>query len=88
MKQKVIKHGGVRLGSGRPYKWRQGGKTKLVRIPAVYVDTILQVISYMDTNEGQLPGHIALFTTPPDFPLPGYKPCRGLPLPKNYSDTK
>jgi hypothetical protein len=86
MKQKRSKHGGKRLGAGRPYKW-QGGSTKLVRIPVSYVDQILRVVDYMDANEGQLPLNIAFFTEP-DSPLPGYKPHFQLPYPKNYSDTK
>lgn len=72
MKQKVNRHGGSRLGAGRPYKWH-GGKTKLIRIPVAYVNKILRVVVYMDTNEGQLPQNIAFFTEP-DSPLPGYKP--------------
>jgi hypothetical protein len=86
MKYHKIKHGGLRAGAGRPHKW-QGGKTKLVRIPVVYVDKILRVVAYMDANEGQLPQNIAFFTEP-DSPLPGYKPRFQLPYPKNYSDTK
>ena len=86
MKQKGSKHGGSRTGAGRPHKW-QGGETKLVRIPVAYVDKILQVVVYMDANEGQLPRDIAFFTEP-DSPLPGYKPRFQLPYPKNYSDTK
>ena len=86
MKYQKIKHGGERLGAGRPHKW-QGGKTKLVRIPIAYVDKILRVVAYMDAWEGQLPLNIAFFTEP-DSPLPGYKPRFQLPYPKNYSDTK
>ena len=86
MKQKGNRHGGKRLGAGRPYKW-QGGETKLVRIPVAYVDKILRVVVYMDANEGQLPRNIAFFTEP-DSPLPGYKPNSQVPYPKNYSDTK
>jgi hypothetical protein len=86
MKQQKTKHGGSRRGAGRPYKW-QGGETKLIRIPADYVDKILRVVAYMDANEGQLPLNIALFTEP-DSPLPGYKPHSQLLYPKNRSDTK
>src|SRR4028118_1139502 len=60
MKQKGSKHGGSRTGAGRPHKW-QGGETKLVRIPVTYVDKILQIVAYMDANEGQLPTDIAFF---------------------------
>ncbi len=86
MKYHKIKHGGLRAGAGRPYKW-QGGETKLVRIPVAYVDKILRVVAYMDANEGQLPQGIAFFTEPEE-PLPGYKPHSQLPYPKNYTDLK
>ena len=86
MKYHKIKHGGLRAGAGRPYKW-QGGETKLVRIPVAYVDKILRVVAYMDAREGQLPQNIAFFTEP-DSPLPGYKPHSQLPYPKNYTDLK
>jgi hypothetical protein len=86
MKPEKTKHGGSRMGAGRPYKWC-GGKTKLIRIPADYAEKILRVVAYMDANEGQLPQNIAFFTEP-DSPLPGYKPHFQLPYPKNYSDTK
>ncbi len=77
------KHGGNRLGAGRPHKW-QGGATKLVRIPISYVDQILRVISYMDANNGQLPTHIAFHTEGEDFSLSGYDTSRELPYP-NYN---
>ncbi|MEG4330002.1 hypothetical protein [Microcoleus sp. herbarium5] len=80
--------GGLRLRAGRPYKWQAAGKTKLVRIPALYVERILQVVSYMDANEGQLPASVAFFITPPDCLLPGYKARPQLPYPRNYTDTK
>jgi hypothetical protein len=79
MKQKRSKHGGSRLRAGRPHKY-QGGETKLVRIPVVYVDKILRVVAYMDANEGQLPQEIAFFTEE-DFSLPGHDASRELPSP-------
>ena len=79
MKHKRSKHGGSRLGAGRPHKY-QGGETKLVRIPVAYVDKILRVVAYMDANEGQLPLEIA-FATEEDFSLPGYDASRELPYP-------
>jgi len=79
MKHRKIKHGGSRAGAGRPHKY-QGGETKLVRIPVVYVDKILRVVAYMDANEGQLPLEIA-FATEEDFSLPGYNASRELPYP-------
>ena len=80
MKQKGSKHGGSRTGAGRPHKW-QGGETKLVRIPVAYVDKILQIVAYMDANEGQLPTDIAIFIEGEDFPPPGYDDSRELPYP-------
>jgi hypothetical protein len=81
MKQKGSKHGGSRTGAGRPHKW-QGGETKLVRIPVAYVDKILQIVAYMDANEGQLPTDIAFFIKG-DCSPPGYNANSELPYP-NY----
>jgi hypothetical protein len=80
MKQKGSKHGGSPTGAGRPHKW-QGGETKLVRIPVAYVDKILQIVAYMDANEGQLPPGIAFFIEGEDFPPPGYDDSQELPYP-------
>ncbi|MBE9124248.1 hypothetical protein IQ269_26480 [Tychonema sp. LEGE 07199] len=74
------KHGGNRLGAGRPHKWH-GGATKLVRIPISYVAQILRVVEYMDCNEGRLPTHIAFHTEGEDFVLPGYDASAELPYP-------
>ncbi|MEG4408942.1 hypothetical protein [Microcoleus sp. MON2_D5] len=82
MKQKEAKHGGKRLGAGRPHKW-QGGQTKLVRIPISYVDKILRVVAYMDSNKGELPLGIAFFTEE-DFSLPGYDALQEIPYPRRY----
>ena len=79
MKHKRRKHGGKRLGSGRPHKW-QGGATKLVRIPMSYVEQILRVVDYMDANDGQLPPDIAFFTEE-NFSCPRYDASRELPYP-------
>jgi hypothetical protein len=76
---KKFKKGGVRAGSGRPYKWPQAGKTRTIRVPSVYVDKILEIISYMYVNDGQVPGA-------PFSPLPGYKPLPELPYPHNPTD--
>jgi len=80
MKQKQPKHGGVRQGAGRRYKWR-GGATKLIRIPISYVDQILRVVQYMDCNDGQLPTYIAFHTEGEDFVLPGYNASEESPYP-------
>jgi hypothetical protein len=76
---KKLKRGGVRAGSGRPYKWREAGQTRTIRVPVAYVDKILEIISYMDANDGQAPGD-------PFSPLPGYKPFPELPYPHNSTD--
>ncbi len=83
MKQKGSKHGGSRLGAGRPHKW-QGGLTKLVRIPVSYVEQILQVVDYMDANEGRLPTGIAFYIEGEILSIPGYDASRELPYP-NYN---
>ncbi|MEG4495461.1 hypothetical protein [Microcoleus sp. D3_18_C4] len=88
MRVKKNNLGGLTLRVGRPHKWQAAGKTKLLRIPALYVERILQVVSYMDANEGQLPASVAFFTTPSESPLPGYQLRPQLPYPKNYSDYK
>lgn len=80
MKQKGSKHGGSRLGAGRPHKW-QGGETKLVRIPVAYVDKILRIVAYMDANEGRLPTDIAFHTEGEFFSIPGYDASNELPYP-------
>ncbi len=82
MKQKGSKHGGKRLGAGRPHKW-QGGSTKLIRIPVSYVDQILRVVNYMDANEGRLPTAIAFHTEGENFSIPGYDDSKEIPYP-NY----
>jgi hypothetical protein len=80
MKHKRSKHGGKRLGSGRPHKW-QGGATKLVRIPISYVEQILRVVDYMDANEGRLPTGIAFYTEGENFTMPGYDPSSEMSYP-------
>jgi hypothetical protein len=80
MKHKRSKHGGNRLGSGRPHKW-QGGATKLVRIPISYVEQILRVVDYMDANEGRLPAGIAFHTEEEISAIPGYDLSSELPYP-------
>jgi len=84
MRVKKTKRGGVRSGAGRPYKWRTGGPTKLVRIPSAYVDKILELVSYMDANEGELPNSI-FFALNFDAPIPGYHDD-SLPYPRNPTD--
>ncbi|MEG3923043.1 hypothetical protein QUA07_28595 [Microcoleus sp. T3_A4] len=80
MKQKGIKHGGKRLGAGRPHRWA-GGKTKTIRVPAAYVDKILRVVQFMDCNEGQLPTDIAFHTEGEEFSIPGYDAIKEIPYP-------
>jgi len=54
VKNKYWTHGGSRSGAGRPHKWKHS-KTKVVRVPAVFVDRLLVLAHYMDDNEGELP---------------------------------
>jgi hypothetical protein len=54
VKNKYWTHGGLRPGAGRPHKWKHS-KTKVVRVPAVFVDRLLVLAHYMDDNEGELP---------------------------------
>jgi hypothetical protein len=54
VKNKYWTHGGSRSGAGRPHKWKHS-KTKVVRLPAVFVDRLLVLAHYMDDNEGELP---------------------------------
>jgi hypothetical protein len=46
--------GGARPGAGGGARWKHG-RTKLVRLPVVLLDEILEVARYMDQNEGRLP---------------------------------
>jgi hypothetical protein len=48
------RHGGARTGAGRPRRWKHG-PLKMVRVPVVFVEEILEVAEYMDQNEGRLP---------------------------------
>jgi hypothetical protein len=54
VKNKYWTHGGSRSGAGRPHKWKHS-KTKVVRLPAVFVDHLLVLAHYMDDNDGELP---------------------------------
>ena len=47
-------HGGARTGAGRPRRWKHR-PLKMVRLPVVFLDEILQVAQYMDQNDGRLP---------------------------------
>jgi hypothetical protein len=47
-------HGGTRAGAGRPRRWKHR-PLKMVRLPAVFVEEILEVAQYMDQNDGRLP---------------------------------
>jgi hypothetical protein len=47
-------HGGARTGAGRPRRWKHR-PLKMVRLPVVFLDEILQVAQYMDQNNGRLP---------------------------------
>jgi hypothetical protein len=46
--------GGARPGAGGGGRWKHG-RTKLVRLPVVLLDEILEVARYMDQNDGNLP---------------------------------
>jgi hypothetical protein len=47
-------HGGAREGAGRPRRWKHR-PLKMLRLPVVFLDEILQVAQYMDQNDGRLP---------------------------------
>jgi hypothetical protein len=47
-------HGGARPGAGRRWRWKHQ-PVKMVRLPVVFLDKILEVADYMDQNEGRLP---------------------------------
>jgi hypothetical protein len=47
-------HGGARAGAGRPRRWKHR-PLKMVRLPIVFLEKILEVAEYMDKNDGQLP---------------------------------
>jgi hypothetical protein len=47
-------HGGARTGAGRPRCWNHQ-PLKMVRLPVVFVEEILEVAQYMDQNDGRLP---------------------------------
>jgi hypothetical protein len=49
-----IGHGGARAGAGRPRRWKHR-PLKMVRLPVVFLEKILEVAQYMDQNDGQLP---------------------------------
>jgi hypothetical protein len=49
-----IGHGGARTGAGRPRRWKHR-PLKMVRVPVVFVEEILEIAQYMDQNEGRLP---------------------------------
>lgn len=86
-KSRTQKRGGLRSGAGRPCKWYNSGKTKLVRIPAGYVSQILEVVDYMNASGGRLPDSMYLYLAS-DFPHPEYDSVVQQPYPRNYSDTK
>src|SRR4028119_249076 len=48
------RHGGARPGAGRPRRWKHR-PLKMVRLPVAFVEKILEVVRYMDQNDGQLP---------------------------------
>jgi hypothetical protein len=47
-------HGGARPGAGRPRHWKHR-PLKMVRLPVVFLEKILEVAQYMDQNDGRLP---------------------------------
>jgi hypothetical protein len=46
--------GGARTGAGRPRRWKHR-PLKMVRLPVVFLEKILEVVQYMDQNDGRLP---------------------------------
>ena len=48
------RHGGARAGAGRPRCWKHR-PLKMVRLPVVFLEKILEVAQYMDQNDGRLP---------------------------------
>ena len=49
-----IGHGGARTGAGRPRRWKHRPQ-KMVQVPVVFLEKILEVAQYMDQNDGRLP---------------------------------
>jgi hypothetical protein len=47
-------HGGARTGAGRPRRWKHR-PLKMVRVPVVFLEEILEVAQYMDQNDGRVP---------------------------------
>jgi hypothetical protein len=47
-------HGGARAEAGRPRRWKHR-PLKMVRLPVVFLEKILEVAEYMDKNDGRLP---------------------------------
>jgi hypothetical protein len=47
-------HGGARAGAGRPRRWKHR-PLKMVRLPVIFLEKILEVAQYMDQNDGRLP---------------------------------
>jgi hypothetical protein len=47
-------HGGARPGAGRPRCWKHR-PLKMVRLPVIFLEKILEVAQYMDQNDGRLP---------------------------------
>jgi len=44
----------IKAGVGRPCKW-QGRQTKVLRVPTEFAAKIIELIDYMDANQGDLP---------------------------------
>jgi hypothetical protein len=48
------RHGGARPGAGRPRRWKHR-PLKMIRVPLVFAEKILEIAQYMDQNDGRVP---------------------------------
>ena len=46
--------GGARPGAGRPRSWKHK-PLKMIRVPVVFAEKILEIAQYMDQNDGRVP---------------------------------
>ena len=72
--------GGVRVGAGRPCKWRR--PTKVIRVPIEFLDEVLKLIDYMAANGGELPlrEYFPYTRDPNELPYPSRFKSRGFIL--------
>jgi hypothetical protein len=54
MKKSKSGHGGARAGAGRPRCWKHK-PLKMIRVPEVFAEKILEIAQYMDQNNGRVP---------------------------------